>query len=88
MAARANGRVSEKYSTENSSAAPAIQRIMGVRRTSVTAAAGSLQEAGLISYRRGHIQLLNLDGIGQSACQCHATIKANYDRIFPALTGA
>jgi CRP-like cAMP-binding protein len=60
-----------------------LAQIMGVRRTSVTAAAGSLQDAGLIAYRRGRIQLLDLDGIGRSACHCHATIKANYDLIFP-----
>lgn len=59
-----------------------LAQMMGVRRTSVTVIAGKLQEAGLISYRRGHIQLLNIKGIRQSACDCHRAVQSHYERLF------
>ena len=55
--------------------------MLGVRRTSVTLVAQNLQQAGLIEYRRGHIQLLDLDGLRESTCECYAMIKAQGDRF-------
>jgi CRP-like cAMP-binding protein len=54
-----------------------LAEMLGVRRTSVTLAAQALQQAGLIEYRSGHVQLLNLDGLQESTCECYATIKAH-----------
>jgi Crp-like helix-turn-helix domain len=51
--------------------------MLGVRRTSATLVAMSLQRAGLIEYSRGHVRLLDLDGLRESTCECYATIKAH-----------
>jgi CRP-like cAMP-binding protein len=59
-----------------------LAEMMGVRRTSVTTVAVTLQEAGMISYRRGHIQLLNLERIREAACDCHEAIRSHYERLF------
>ncbi len=59
-----------------------LAQMMGVRRTSVTAVAGALQDAGLISYRRGNIHLLNIERIKTTACNCHQTIQSHYERLF------
>ena len=61
-----------------------IAHMLGVRREGVTEAAGHLQEAGLISYRRGHITVLDRDGLEQRTCECYAVIKKEYDRLLPA----
>jgi CRP-like cAMP-binding protein len=54
-----------------------LAEMLGVRRTSVTLVAMSLQRAGLIEYSRGHVRLLDLDGLRESTCECYATIKAH-----------
>ena len=58
--------------------------MLGVKRTSVTLVANSLQDAGLIEYRRGHVRLLDLDWLRRSACECYATIKAHAGRLLTA----
>ena len=65
-----------------------IANMLGVRREAVTESAGKLQAAGLIQYSRGHITALDRPGLEARACECYATVKAEYDRIFlmqPAL---
>jgi len=49
--------------------------MLGVRRESVTEAAGKLQHAGLISYTRGHIEVLDRPGLEHEACECYGVIK-------------
>ncbi len=61
-----------------------IANMLGVRREGVTEAAGRLQEAGLISYRRGHITALDRPGLEGRACECYAVVKKEYDRLLPA----
>ena len=46
--------------------------MLDVRRTAVTTAARGLQSAGLIRYRRGHIQIVNRPGLKEIACECQA----------------
>ncbi len=60
-----------------------IASMLGVRRESVTKAALHLQDAGLIHYARGHIVVLNRAGLEQLACECHAVVKKEYDRLLP-----
>ena len=60
-----------------------IANMLGVRREGVTEAATALQRAGLISYRRGHITVLDRTGLEQRSCECYAVIKAEYDRLMP-----
>jgi DNA-binding transcriptional MocR family regulator len=62
----------------------AIANLLGVRRESITAAAGKLQAAGLIQYRRGRITALDRAGLEAQACECYAAQKAELDRLVPA----
>lgn len=59
-----------------------LAQMMGVRRTSVTEVAGELQKAGMITYSRGRIRLLDLDMINQRACECESDVRSHYRRIF------
>ena len=58
-----------------------IANLLGVRREGVTAAAGRLQEQGLISYVRGRIQILDRPGLEALACECYRVVKDEYDRL-------
>ena len=55
--------------------------MLGVRRTSVTVVASTLQQAGFIRYRRGHIRVIDVEGLRESACECYETIKAQGKRL-------
>jgi CRP-like cAMP-binding protein len=61
-----------------------IANMLGVRREGVTEAAGRLQHAGLIEYRRGHITVLDRSGLEKRTCECYAVVKKEYDRLLPA----
>jgi CRP-like cAMP-binding protein len=63
-----------------------IANMLGVRREGVTEAAGQLQQAGLISYRRGHITVLDRDNLERRSCECYSVVKNEYDRLLPAAT--
>ena len=58
-----------------------IANMLGVRREGVTEAAGKLQRAGLISYSRGHITVLDRPKLEQAVCECYAVVKKEYDRL-------
>lgn len=58
-----------------------IASALGVRRESVTEAAGRLQSAGLIEYRRGRITVLDRAGLEELACECYAVVKQESDRL-------
>lgn len=62
-----------------------IANMLGVRREGVTQAAGDLQDAGLIEYRRGHIKVLDRKGLEARTCECYAVVKAESDRLLPHL---
>jgi CRP-like cAMP-binding protein len=53
----------------------------GVRRESITEAAGNLQRAGLIGYRRGHISVFERSGLEAGACECYAVVKKEFSRL-------
>jgi hypothetical protein len=55
--------------------------MLGVRREGITEAAGNLQSAGFISYRRGHISVLNRSGLEEHTCECYAIVKKEMDRL-------
>jgi Mn-dependent DtxR family transcriptional regulator len=63
-----------------------IANMLGVRREGVTEAAGSLQDAGLVSHRRGHITVLDRAGLERRTCECYAVVKKEYDRLLPFST--
>ena len=54
--------------------------MLGVRRVGVTVAAGVLQRAGLIAYRRGEVKVLDRAGLEAAACSCYATDRQAYAR--------
>jgi hypothetical protein len=56
---------------------------MGVRREGVTEGAMKLQRAGLISYARGHITVLDRAGLEKRSCECYSVVKKEYDRLLP-----
>ena len=58
-----------------------IASMLGVRREGVTEAAGNLQRAGLIKYSRGHIDVLDRDGLEKSVCECYKVVKVEFDRL-------
>jgi len=60
-----------------------IANMLGVRREGVTVAAGNLQDAGLIDYRRGHITVLNRPGLEKRVCECYQVVKIEFDRLLP-----
>jgi CRP-like cAMP-binding protein len=60
-----------------------IANMLGVRRESVTEAAGRLQKTGLIHYSHGHIAVLNRPRLEAQACECYAVVKREYDRLLP-----
>jgi len=60
-----------------------IGNILGVRRESITDAAGKLQQAGLIHYRRGHVAVLDRPLLEAQACECYAVVKREYERLLP-----
>ena len=58
-----------------------LAQMLGVARTSVSVVAGTLQTAGLIKYRRGNIQLVDIERLEESACECYETVKGHYERL-------
>src|SRR5215831_9381859 len=60
-----------------------LGQMLGVRRTTVTIAARLLQARGMISYRRGHIRIIDRAAIEKLACECYAAVRGSADKIFP-----
>jgi hypothetical protein len=58
-----------------------------VSRTTVTLAARSLQQAGLITYRRAQVTVLDRTGPEEAASKCYAAVRARYERLLPCIAG-
>jgi len=58
-----------------------VASMLGVRREGITEAAGKLQHAGFIRYRRGHIAVLERSGLETRACECYAVVKKELGRL-------
>lgn len=60
-----------------------VASMLGVRRESITEAAGKLQRAGCLLCRRGHIKVLERAGLESRACECYAAVKTEISRLLP-----
>ncbi|NML84991.1 Crp/Fnr family transcriptional regulator [Polaromonas sp.] len=58
-----------------------VASMLGVRREGITDAAGKWQRAGFIRYRRGHITVLDRNGLEAHACECYAVVKKELNRL-------
>jgi|SRR5688500_14409452 CRP-like cAMP-binding protein len=63
-----------------------LSTMLGVRRPTVTLIMGDLQKLGLVENRRGKIHIADRSGLEASACECYATVKATFARLFPEIT--
>jgi CRP-like cAMP-binding protein len=58
-----------------------IATMLGTRRAGVTIAAGQLQKAGLINYKRGHITIIDREGLEAKSCECYPIVKKEFARL-------
>jgi hypothetical protein len=56
--------------------------MLGVSRTTVTLLAGKLQQAGIIRYSRGHIEILDRARLEAASCECYYTINRRIDEVY------
>jgi Mn-dependent DtxR family transcriptional regulator len=63
-----------------------IANMLGVRRAGVTEAAMKLQNAGLIRYSYGHIEVIDRPGLEKRVCECYGVVRRECERLLPGLT--
>lgn len=59
-----------------------LSMMLGIRRAGVTVAAGALQQAGLIRYTRGQMNIVDRPGLEDAACECYGASRRVFDRLF------
>lgn len=60
-----------------------LAQMLGVRRASVTVAAGNLQKAGFIRYSLGRVAIVDREGLENASCECYRIIRTEFDRLLP-----
>jgi Mn-dependent DtxR family transcriptional regulator len=58
-----------------------LAQMIGVQRNAVSLVAHTLQQAGIIRYSRGHIEIDDLEGLALTSCECHRVVEALRDRL-------
>ena len=58
-----------------------LATMLGTRRSTVTVAAGMLQRAGIIAYKRGHVTIANRAALADVACECYQAVHDEYVRL-------
>jgi Mn-dependent DtxR family transcriptional regulator len=61
--------------------------MLGVRRATVTEAAGALQRAGMIRYRRGLVSIVDRKRLEAASCECYQIVRAEFDRLLGVRVG-
>jgi CRP-like cAMP-binding protein len=61
-----------------------LAAMLGVRRASVTVAAGMLQHAGLLKYARGRVTILDADRLAEASCECYHVVRVQHERLLGA----
>jgi CRP-like cAMP-binding protein len=65
-----------------------LSYMLGVRREGVSGASRTLQNLGVISYRRGHISVLDRPGLERASCECYGDTRADFARLFNGRSGS
>jgi CRP-like cAMP-binding protein len=58
-----------------------LGQMLGARRSTVSVSAGILQRAGLIRYSRGHVTIVDRDGLEAVSCECYSVIRTELERV-------
>jgi CRP-like cAMP-binding protein len=58
-----------------------LAAMLGVQRPSISVVAGLFQQAGMIQYRRGHMKILDRASLEESACECYAVVREQFERL-------
>jgi CRP-like cAMP-binding protein len=58
-----------------------LAQMIGVQRNAISIVAHALQQVGVISYSRGHIDIRDVDGLRQTSCECYSAVKAHHHRL-------
>ena len=61
-----------------------LAQMIGVQRNAVSIVAHALQSAGIIRYSRGQIEIMNVEGLRETSCECYHAVKAQHDRLLKA----
>lgn len=59
-----------------------LAQMLGVQRASISLVAASLQDRGVIRYRRGHVRIVDFPGLESTACECYAALRTQRERLF------
>jgi Mn-dependent DtxR family transcriptional regulator len=58
-----------------------LSQMLGVRRASVSEVASAFQKAGVISYERGRMAVLERAGLEAAVCECYGIVQSNFERL-------
>jgi CRP-like cAMP-binding protein len=61
-----------------------LAQMIGVRRNAISIVAHAFQQAGIVSYSRGHIEITDIDGLRKISCECYAEVRTQCDRLLSA----
>ena len=62
-----------------------LAQMIGVRRNAVSIVAHAFQQAGLVSYSRGHIEIRDIEGLRRTSCECYAAVRMQCERLLGAV---
>src|SRR5215212_9250695 len=63
-----------------------LSQMIGARRTTVTEVAADMQRAGMISYARGRLHIIDIELVRMNGCECHDEVRSHFERIMSGKT--